>query len=73
MFRLAKKFDTIHQNIIIKKAENKGLKGIVLNWLQSYLSNRKQCEELRNNKLSVTVCGVPQGSILGPLLSIIAI
>ena len=72
---LQKAFDTIDHNILIKKAENMGLRGIVINWLMSYLNNRKQCVEFRNNKSSLrdVVCGVPQRSILGPLLSMIYI
>ena len=63
---LKKAFDTIDHNIIIKKAENMGWRGIVINWLRSYLNNIKQYAEFRNNKSTVrdVVCGVPQGSIL---------
>ena len=45
---------------LIKKAENMGLRGIVINWLRSYLDNRKQYVEFRNNKSSLrdVVCGV---------------
>ena len=52
-----------------------GLRGIVINWLRSYLNNRKQYVELRNNKFSLSdvAYGVSQGSILGPLLFIIYI
>ena len=71
---LKKAFDTIDHNILIKKAENMGLRDIVINWLQSYLSNRKQYVEFRNNKsLRDVVCHVTQGSILGPLLFMIYI
>ena len=40
-------------NILIMKAENTDLKRIVINWLRSYLNNRKQYVELRNNKSSL--------------------
>ena len=49
--------------------------GIVINWLKSYLNNTKQCVEFKNNKFSLrdVACGVPHGSILGPLKSVIYI
>ena len=52
-------------------------KGRSLSWLQSYLSSRNQYIEYKqdnktgNTELSSVICGVPQGSILGPLLFII--
>ena len=51
------------------------LRGMVINWLRSYLNNRKQNVEFRNNKSSLrdAACGVPHGSILRPLLFIIYI
>ena len=61
---LKKAFDTIDHNILIKKAENMGLRCIVINWLRSYLKNRKQYVELRNNKSSLrdVVCAVRMGN-----------
>ena len=52
-----------------------GIIGTALNWIKGYLSARKQYVELGNAKYSLEniVCGVPQGSILGPLLHIIYI
>ena len=55
---------------MIKKLQKLGLDEITLRWFESYLSNRRQCVKL-NNLLSDTLpitYGVPQGSILGPIL-----
>ena len=69
---LSKAFDTIDHSILINKLEYYGIKGSHLRLIHSYLSNRKQYTEINNTKsniLSITT-GVPQGSIIGPLLFI---
>ena len=70
---LSKAFDVISHTILIKKLEYYGIRGIVKNWLINYLSGRTQYVEIENNASSVSKikCGVPQGSILGPLLYLI--
>ena len=70
---LSKAFDVISHDILIKKLEHYGLRGIVQQWLNNYLSNRTQYVEFENEKYSIRniECGVPQGSILGPLLYLI--
>jgi hypothetical protein len=70
---LSKAFDVICHEILLKKLEAYGIRGIVKTWIDSYLSNRRQFVELDSHKsTSISIrCGVPQGSILGPLLYLI--
>ncbi len=70
---LSKAFDTIDHKILIRKLEWNGIRGRALEWFKSYLSNRKQYVQYRNSKSTTLTmsCGVPQGSVLGPLLFII--
>ena len=68
---LQKAFDVLDHNILIKKLNYLGIRGSFLNWLTSFLSNRHQCVELDNNTKSNLLPishGIPQGSVLGPLL-----
>ena len=72
---LSKAFDTIDHNILINKLNWYGIRGIALEWFTNYLKNRKQFIQYKNIKSSTQMvpCGVPQGSILGPLLFILYI
>jgi hypothetical protein len=72
---LSKAFDTISHHILLKKLDFYGIRGICNNWFSSYLSDRKQFVEIKGTKSTLRdmVCGVPQGSILGPILFLIYI
>ena len=72
---LAKAFDSVSHSILVRKLEKYGIKGDALNLFVSYLNERYQFVEIDNVKsiLSLIEYGVPQGSILGPLLFLIFI
>ena len=70
---IAKAFDTIDHNLLIAKLQNFGVRGVALKWFQNYIQNRYQyvsCNGSASSRKRVRF-GVPQGSILDPLLFLI--
>jgi hypothetical protein len=67
---LKKAFDTVNHKVLLQKMSHYGIKATELSWFQSYLNERLQIYSVFGNQSvpEKIKCGVPQGSILGPLL-----
>ena len=70
---LKKAFDTVDHKILLHKLDHYGFRGVINKWFSSYLDGRTQTTQIGSfiSKRKNTTCGVPQGSVLGPLLFLI--
>ena len=67
---MSKAFDRVNHELLLAELHNCGIGGVVLQWFRNYLDNRKQAVKVGVDLSSPVSCtrGVPQGSVLGPVL-----
>ena len=72
---LQKAFDTVNHDILLSKLNHYSIRGVAFNWFKSYFSDRTQYATIKNeiSEIQTIKYGLPEGSILGPLLFLIYI
>ena len=72
---LEKAFDTVNYDILLPRLERYGFRGVVNDWFKSYLIGRRQYTAVNGciPDANQVLCGIPQGSVLGPLLFLLYI